>query len=727
MMKNIFKKILMGAGVLALTFGAAACSDDEDLESGGDSGSSQVDPDGGGGESTPDQFGGRVFEVINLDYPGLERVKSLYEAGNRREAAEALLTYFRYRTERVNPAVSPFPSVSSKDMAYARAALKENKYRFLSIESVNEKENTPQSYWNDKEKKIDWRFWPKDSKGNRSNESRYQLHRHYWFNKQARAYASTGDEKFAQGWMEVYSDWMVQNPRPTEALDYSKDPSWADVDEDTKNAMFAWRPLEVAHRVQDQTELIYYFSNSKSLTAEFWAKLLVSFAEQVQHIIDFMTPEGNHRLSQGTAVFYAGMLCPEFKDAEKWLQKGTEVLNEAVVAQFHADGMHRELDLGYHMGALADFLDLLDLARVNNINPFTPEYTHQVENMVGAVMDLTYPDYTIPNMNDTRHQGTGKRSVMQRNHRRYFKTFPDMQGLEWRATQGKSGERPAHLAAAYDQSGYYVLRTGWDANSTMMILKNGPEGLGGNFHNQPDNGTFELYINGRNFFVDSGCYAYSGDQQTIAMRNWFRATRVHNTMTRGEEDPSAVTRNNIKSQNGKLIALNEHQNFGDRQFDVLVTENQGYADLKHRRTVYFAQDLIVLFDEGIGSAAAPVNVNYHFCDKKDFVTVDEARNATSTSFSDGNNISLKVFSNEALRTRKFEGRYSIDTGKSSPRWGQTSTIDKKAGERACFVTVITSGQLSGKEVEARITPDTRSAQCMVRVDGREYNLSNNLE
>ena len=39
------------------------------------------------------------------------------------------------------------------------------------------------------------------------------------------------------------------------------------------------------------------------------------------------------------------------------------------------------------------------------------------------------------------------------------------------ATEGNEGEKPTYLTKAYKYSGYYILRNGWDAGSTMLILK----------------------------------------------------------------------------------------------------------------------------------------------------------------------------------------------------------------------------------------------------------------
>lgn len=62
----------------------------------------------------------------------------------------------------------------------------------------------------------------------------------------------------------------------------------------------------------------------------------------------------------------------------------------------------------------------------------------------------------------------------------------------------------------FDQAGYYVLRNGWTPASTVMILSNNKSNDASNSlsaysHNQPDNGTFELYHNGRNFSLIQVC------------------------------------------------------------------------------------------------------------------------------------------------------------------------------------------------------------------------------
>ena len=73
----------------------------------------------------------RLGEVLNLDYPGLEKVKEAWNAGDYYQAAWHLREYYRERTNVRNPLVDLITtSISESDLNIADQASKENGYRF---------------------------------------------------------------------------------------------------------------------------------------------------------------------------------------------------------------------------------------------------------------------------------------------------------------------------------------------------------------------------------------------------------------------------------------------------------------------------------------------------------------------------------------------------------------------------------------------------------------------
>ena len=50
------------------------------------------------GKGYAQELKSEVFSLLNLDYPGLEKVKALHQEGKDEDAAKALLDYYRART-----------------------------------------------------------------------------------------------------------------------------------------------------------------------------------------------------------------------------------------------------------------------------------------------------------------------------------------------------------------------------------------------------------------------------------------------------------------------------------------------------------------------------------------------------------------------------------------------------------------------------------------------------
>lgn len=170
-----------------------------------------------------------VFEVLNLDYSGLTKVKRAYDAGDYYMALQELLNYYRSRTHGLNPNVDlSNVTLGTNDQRWADYALRENDYRFYvnNYYDPNAGEaNVPYSYLNSEGTGIDWTIWP-----TREQEQRYQLHRHQWMVPQAKTYYSLQDEKYALNWIEVYGDWLKQNPKPEQGTDVTNHASWRPLD-----------------------------------------------------------------------------------------------------------------------------------------------------------------------------------------------------------------------------------------------------------------------------------------------------------------------------------------------------------------------------------------------------------------------------------------------------------------------------------------------------------------
>ena len=149
------------------------------------------------GKANAQELKTEVFSLLNLDYPGLEKVKTLHQEGKDADAAKALLDYYRARTNVKTPDVNlKKVTISKDDQKMADDALQ---HTFFAHKGYQPSFN----YGED----IDWRYWPV-----KDNELRWQLHRHKWFTPMGKAYRVSGDEKYAAEWTKQYIDWIKKNP-----------------------------------------------------------------------------------------------------------------------------------------------------------------------------------------------------------------------------------------------------------------------------------------------------------------------------------------------------------------------------------------------------------------------------------------------------------------------------------------------------------------------------------
>lgn len=262
-----------------------------------------------------------VFDQLNLDYPGLERVKKHHEAGEDYLAASALLEYYRMRKNAENPLLSLVNielkkdtkdkdgnSYNDGDQKTADFALE---YRFYVKGYYDGKVEDRKPYSVGKAGAINWANNPK-------NDTEYpkQLHRHQWFLPQAKVYRVSGDEKYINSWIEVYGDWIAQNPQPATEAEIGEGPWWQ---------------LQVATRLIDQVQLLEYFKHSDNFTPEWLTTFLASFAEQADFLVKYpYKSSGNILVTQGQALITAGILIPEFKNSQTWMDKGYSIANAEV-------------------------------------------------------------------------------------------------------------------------------------------------------------------------------------------------------------------------------------------------------------------------------------------------------------------------------------------------------------------------------------------------------------
>jgi heparan-sulfate lyase len=580
----------------------------------------------------------RVLSFLNLDHPGLEKVKAAAQVNDHDAAEQELLAYFRATRSATSQAVQ---SVGARERAQADDALR---HYFRGNGDVH-----PPVF---RGARIDWtgRAFV-DGREIHDGEWYLQFQRLTWWPALAHTYAATGDERYFREWRYELVSWAE------ELLPLSR-----------KSPRMVARGMETCSRCAAHIAVLPAMARSPHFDAKTLLYFLVSFHEQAEHIPQVYAGQGNHRLNDLAQVFRNGIAFPEFKKAEAWKNDALTLLPKMMTDAVYDDGMNKELIFSYHTMYIGLFTDAYNLFREHGYEQvLPPDYYPRLLKMAEIYALQSFPDFTVCQFGDGWKKGDAGFIF-----RRTLAPFAaDIPYFDYLASGGRKGNPPAQRSAAYPESGFYFFRSAWSPDAVFMPLKCGAKA---GWHNQPDNGTFELAAYGRRLMTDSGCYLYgSTAPEEQRWRAWFRSTKVHPTLTLDHRDSDSLPKSLLWSEATNLV--------------VLSVENQSYAGLTHRRTVLFVdQRYFVFHDEAEGPDAGAVRLHFQFAP-----CVAELQGlAARTRHAQGANLLVKTFPlGKAPTLEEEEGWISYDIAKKERRPAWCWKIDKQAGDaRVAFLTVL---------------------------------------
>lgn len=544
----------------------------------------------------------QLTELLNLNFPGFEKVKKAVGKEDWDSAEHELLNYFKNKYIEKIPQADALNEI---EIEASESAL-QHYYR-------GNKDAHPLIY---RGGNIDWESPAfHDGKEIKDKEWQFIFQRLYWWDALAKAYRLTNDDRYYYEWQYEMVDFA------NDILPVKKDSPW-----------FIRRGMETFYRCIRLTNVLPYFIHHESFDTKTLNYFLTSFHLQAEHLRTVYSDDGNHLLGELTTVLQNGAYFPEFKKSEEWTKEALSLIPERMFIDVYPDGMNNELVFNYHSFYMELFSDAYVLFKKHDyLDSIPSEFYDRLVKMAEVYTYAMFPDYSISQFGDAKKP----RDASAIFNKLVSKYAPNLSYFDFISSKGIKGTPPHNTTIAYPISGFYFFRTDWTLNAIFLIMKNNPNY---SWHSQLDNGSFELYAYGRNFMIDSGSYMYNSDDPAeMGWRNWFRSSKVHQTLTLNNED----------------MKISSKHLFWDNSDDLtcLVNENQSYGNLNHRRTTLFVDNkYFLIYDEAIGSAEGEVRVHFQLV-PSDF-KVEEQSLVVESKFKDGPNILVKNF--PLVETVKFE-------------------------------------------------------------------------
>jgi hypothetical protein len=440
----------------------------------------------------------QIIAELNLDLPGMEKLKAAVQGGQIAEIEAAYLDYRRHESKvrwKTMPSDKPATPVETTDkvgdLVAAHNVMRDG-YHY----------GPPACFMG---KDFNWLYNPV-SKGDPTYSDEFSycvVSRTESWEHVADAYWKTGDEKYAKAWVELLEDFALKNPVPVDA---------------PFGSTLMWRTLDSATRMDVSWPYCYFrFLDSPSFTPEaqwIYLKMMRDHALRLTSGLKDITRTGNWVTDECDALYTIGALFPELKTSSSWRDAGIDRLTIECNRTVQPDGVESELTPGYHFGALGQFRGPFDLAKLNNL-PIPSLFKEKILSMYRSMVivmqqngqDVCTNDSWIVNARRSAKDGL---------------QIGDDPVLAWAASGGKAGT-PLPDSTCLPYAGFYTMRSGWDWNDMFVFFRGGPPGSG---HEHQDKLEVTLRAWDNDLLIDPGTYTYDKSN----FRRYFIGTAAHDTI-----------------------------------------------------------------------------------------------------------------------------------------------------------------------------------------------------
>ncbi|MGH9769701.1 MAG: alginate lyase family protein [Blastocatellia bacterium] len=606
----------------------------------------------GTGEGTADMLRYRLRAKNRRFLPSLEQRRAIVEIMNRRFPAESDAII-----ETAEDALAGrFYLLGHADLDFGRPPDSPIDWH---LDPVSGK-RAPVSHWS--------KLHPLDPLNGGDPKVVWELNRHAHFVTLGQAFWLTGDNRFAEGFVDQVSAWIDRNP-------VGMGINWASSLE-VSFRLIAW--LWAAHMCVD----------SREVTPDFFARLLKSLIEHGRHIEKYLSyyfSPNTHLTGEALGLFYLGLALPELGRAKGWRSLGLQILLDQASKQVRPDGVYFEQSSYYHRYTTDFYTHLFALTRANDIMVERESdimLWHKLEALLDHLMWITRPDKSSPLFgdddggrliklapraaNDFRDTLAIGAAILKRGDWKYVAGEAPAEMLWLIGPEGVKcydrlrAETPREVSKEFMSGGYFVMRGGWRHDSGFALIDCGPHGSErGCGHAHSDALSLEFASRGVTWLVDPGTFVYAADAKT---RNEFRSTAAHNTVM-VDDQPQSITSAPFSWRTAAKCRLREFIEHSDAIF--FQGSHNGYERLSdpvtHTRSVLFVKpdarndlpEYLIVRDQFTAKKHHRYSIRYHLAPDCD-AAASKARAAGASHIEarhpNGATLTIRVICETDLKT-----------------------------------------------------------------------------
>ena len=246
------------------------------------------------------------------------------------------------------------------------------------------------------------------------------------------------------------------------------------------------------YRVLNWLRIHNMFLGEEAYSDEDQLVTIATMLQHAQHLYERNTTfrSGNHQTRGMSALVQLAILFNDFNGADEWYELGMTRLQEHLDREINSDGFQFERSVHYHISDISNYFYVYQLTKINKIE-VSETWEERLKSLFRTLTYIAYPNKTAPVLQDDTDQPWAERNqigetmalgyiLFENPEFGYFaasKVNPDMYWFintaDFSSLSSINMTEPEYKSVSFDETGYYIMRRGWDVDDKMMIITAG--------------------------------------------------------------------------------------------------------------------------------------------------------------------------------------------------------------------------------------------------------------
>jgi len=397
---------------------------------------------------------------------------------------------------------------------------------------------------------------------------------------------------------------------------------------------------------------------------------------------------GNHQTRGLSALAMVSILLRDFVDTDVWYQHSMDLLAEHMRKEINTDGFQFERSIHYHKSDIGNYFYVYQLAQNSHLQ-VDAFWKNKLESLFTTLTKIAFPDKSAPVFSDDTDAPWAEKNdisdaltlgyLLFKNPTFGYFANPKVSDKQYWFTSKKQLEnlkdiqqqKPSFTSATFPETGYYILREGWQKNDKMLVVSAGVDAKKPD-HQHGDVLGIQAFANG-NVILPNYQVRYSLKDLELFKNSMTKNVALVDDELQGKK----YTSNKGGSGFGKFKQLPKPTVIAykkDKDLEVFIGSHDGFnnVDVEYARQVINVENNFWIVKDNFSS------------DKKHtykqiwqgHYTLVNAPNLLRSSFVDGSGLDIYQLNN-------------IDNTKTNGTRGKEWTVASKLNDKEfSFITVL---------------------------------------